>query len=116
MDGVCVVSGGNIDAMWGAPQLGRWKWHDPNVHINLLIGNNTRLWLYAPVAMGCSDPAAMADACDQAQGSSRTFYAHYRAQGGGNGHFDFPTSGEHDWGYWSAQLSAMANDVAAAIK
>ena len=36
--------------------------------------------------------------CDQAQGSNRSFYQHYRSVGGHNGHFDFPPSGEHDWG------------------
>ena len=108
--------GGNIDAMWGAPQLGRWKWHDPNVHVSLLIQNNTRLWVFAPIAMTCSDPAAMIDACDQAQGSSRTFYAHYKSLTGHNGHFDFPQGGGNDWGNWAAQLGAMAGDLAAVVR
>ena len=114
--GMNEFGGVNTQAMWGAAQLGRWKWHDPDVHVNLLVANNTRLWVESPQTYTCSDPPAMIGYCDQVTGSSRTFYAHYRAQGGGNGHFDFPTSGEHDWGNWSAQLSAMANDVAAAIK
>ena len=42
--------GVNIQAMWGAPQLGRWKWHDPDVHVNLLAQNNTRLWIFSPQA------------------------------------------------------------------
>ena len=96
--------------------MGRWKWHDPDVHVNLLVDNNTRLWVESPQTYTCADPPAMIGYCDQVTGSSRTFYAHYRAQGGHNGHFDFPTSGEHDWGNWAAQLGAMANDVAAAIK
>ena len=108
--------GGNIDAMWGAPQLGRWKWHDPNVHVSVLIQNNTRLWVFAPIAMTCSDPAAMIDACDQAQGSSRTFYAHYQSLTGHNGHFDFPQGGGNDWGNWAAQLGAMAGDLAAVVR
>jgi len=114
--GMNEFGGVNTQAMWGAAQLGRWKWHDPDVHVNLLVDNNTRLWVESPQTYTCSDPPAMIGYCDQVTGSSRTFYAHYRAQGGGNGHFDFPTSGEHDWGNWAAQLSAMANDVAAAIK
>ena len=114
--GMNEFGGVNTQAMWGAAQLGRWKWHDPDVHVNLLVANNTRLWVESPQTYTCSDPPAMIGYCDQVTGSSRTFYAHYRAQGGGNGHFDFPTSGEHDWGNWAAQLSAMANDVAAAIK
>ena len=107
--------GGNIDAMWGAPQLGRWKFHDPNVHANLLVANNTRLWVFSPAAMTCTDPAAMIGGCDQAQGSSRTFYAHYRALGGRNGHFDFGGGGNHDWGTWAGQLGAMAGDIKAIL-
>ncbi|MGI9162668.1 MAG: alpha/beta hydrolase-fold protein [Mycobacterium sp.] len=110
------ASGGNIEAMWGAPQLGRWKWHDPNVHVALLVDNNTRLWVFSPQNVTCSDPAAMIGRCDIAQGSNRTFYAHYRAVGGHNGHFDFPAGGNHDWGNWSGQLAAMSADIAAAIK
>jgi len=109
-------SGENVDAMWGAPQLGRWKFRDPNVHADLLVANNTRLWVFSPQTVTCSDPAAMIGFCDQAQGSNRTFYAHYRALGGRNGHFDFPAGGNHDWGSWAAELGALANDVAAAIQ
>lgn len=114
--GMNEFGGVNTQAMWGAAQLGRWKWHDPNVHAQLLVDNNTRLWVASPQTYTCSDPPAMIGYCDQVTGSSRTFYAHYRSLGGHNGHFDFPTSGQHDWGNWAAQLSAMANDVAAAIK
>ena len=64
----------------------------------------------------CSDPAAMIGYCDQAQGSNRTFYQHYRGVGGHNGHFDFPTGGQHDWGSWGPQLGAMSGDLAAAIR
>jgi S-formylglutathione hydrolase FrmB len=114
--GMNEFGGVNTQAMWGAAQLGRWKWHDPDVHANLLVDNNTRLWIFSPQTLTCSDPPAMIGYCDQAQGSNRTFYAHYRSLGGRNGHFDFPTGGNHDWGSWAAQLGAMANDVAAAIK
>jgi S-formylglutathione hydrolase FrmB len=54
--------------------------------------------------------------CDQAQGSNRSFYTQYRSNGGANGHFDFPTGGQHDWGSWASQLGAMSGDVVAAIK
>lgn len=114
--GMNEFGGVNTQAMWGAAQLGRWKWHDPNVHANLLVDNNTRLWIFSPQTLTCSDPAAMIGYCDQAQGSNRVFYAHYRSLGGRNAHFDFPVDGQHDWGNWSAQLGAMANDIAAAIK
>ena len=114
--GLAQYGGVNTQAMWGAAQLGRWKWHDPDVHVNLLNANNTRLWVYSPAAVECTDPAAMIGWCDQAQGSNRTFYQHYRAVGGHNGHFDFPTSGQHDWGSWAPQLAAMSGDLVAAIR
>ncbi|MCV7131832.1 esterase family protein [Mycobacterium hodleri] len=114
--GLASFGGVNTQAMWGAAQLGRWKWHDPDVHVNLLNDNNTRLWVYSPAVMDCSDPAAMIGVCDQTAGSNRTFYQHYRAVGGHNGHFDFPTSGQHDWGSWAPQLAAMSGDLSAAIR
>ena len=45
---------GGVDTrnMWGLPQLGRWKWHSPNVHVQLLSDNNTRLWVYSPTTGG----------------------------------------------------------------
>ena len=108
--------GDNIDAMWGAPQLGRWKWHDPNVHANLLVQNNTRLWVYSPLTTVCGDPAAMGGGdCSVAQGSNRIFYAHYRSLGGRNGHWDITGGGGNDWGTWAGQLGAMAGDISAAL-
>lgn len=109
---------GGVDTrnMWGLPQLGRWKWHDPDVHIQLLANNNTRLWIYSPSTTNCVDPAAMIGYCDQAQGSARAFYAHYRAIGGSNGHFDFPASGEHGWGSWAPQLAALSGELVTAIR
>jgi S-formylglutathione hydrolase FrmB len=109
---------GGVDTrnMWGPAQFGRWKWHDPDVHIGLLLANNTRLWVYSPSTLGCSDPAAMIGYCDQAQGTNREFYQLYRAGAGQNGHFDFPVSGNHDWSSWGPQLAAMSGDLAATIK
>jgi S-formylglutathione hydrolase FrmB len=114
--GMAQFGGVNTQAMWGAAQLGRWKWHDPDVHVNLLAENNTRLWIYSPGTMECSDPAAMIGYCDQAAGSNRVFYQHYRAVGGHNGHFDIPTGGQHDWGSWGPQIAAMSGDLVAAIR
>jgi S-formylglutathione hydrolase FrmB len=111
--GLAQFGGVNTQAMWGAAQLGRWKWHDPDVHMQLLKDNNTRLWIYSPSTLTCSDPAAMIGYCDQAQGSSRSFYNQYRATGGHNGHFDIPVGGQHDWSSWGPQLAAMAGDLAA---
>ncbi len=108
--------GDNIDAMWGAPQLGRWKWHDPNVHANLLVQNNTRLWVYSPLTTVCGDPAAMGGGdCSVSQGSNRIFYAHYRSLGGRNGHWDITGGGGNDWGTWAGQLGAMVGDITAAL-
>jgi len=113
--GMNEFGGVNTQAMWGAAQLGRWKWHDPTVHADLLVQNNTRVWIFSPQTTTCSDPAAMIGYCDQAQGSNRTFYSHYRQLTGHNGHFDFPTGGNHDWGTWSAELGAMSGDLAAVL-
>jgi S-formylglutathione hydrolase FrmB len=109
---------GGVDTrnMWGLPQLGRWKWHDPDAHIQLLVDNSTRLWVFSPGTLQCSDPAAMIGYCDQAQGSNRNFYSHYRQVGGHNGHFDIPPTGNHDWSSWGPQLAAMSADLAASIK
>jgi S-formylglutathione hydrolase FrmB len=114
--GMAQFGGVNTQAMWGAAQIGRWKWHDPDVHVQLLADNNTRLWVFSPATLTCSDPAAMIGYCDQAQGSNRSFFAHYRTVAGSNGHFDFPATGNHDWSSWGPQLAAMSDDLAAFIK
>lgn len=108
---------GGVDTrnMWGMPQLGRWKWHDPAVHVQLLVGNDTRLWVFSPQTLTSADAASMLGYADQAQGSSRVFYAAYTAAGGRNGHFDFPTGGDHGWSTWGPQLQAMAADLANSI-
>lgn len=114
--GMAHYGGVNTQAMWGAAQLGRWKWHDPNVHAQLLVDNATRLWVYSPSTLTCSNPAAMIGYCDQAQGSNRTFFAQYRAVGGKNGHFDIPVGGQHDWSSWGPQLAAMSGDLAETLR
>ncbi|KZS69209.1 hypothetical protein A4G29_12735 [Mycobacterium kansasii] len=109
---------GGVDGngMWGAPQLGRWKWHDPCVHVALLAQNNTRVWVWSPTNLGASDPAAMIGQAGAAMGDSRSFYQQYRNVGGHNGHFDFPGGGDNGWGSWSAQLGAMSGDIVGAIR
>lgn len=109
---------GGVDTrnMWGLPQFGRWKWHDPGVHAQLLVDNNIRLWVFSPGTLACSDPAAMLGYCDQAQGSNRSFYDYYRSAGGRNGHFDIPPAGSHDWSNWGQQLAAMSADLVASVK
>jgi S-formylglutathione hydrolase FrmB len=108
--------GANTDNMWGAPQLGRWKWHSPNQNIQLLVDNNTRLWVYSPGSGALSDQAAMIGYPDIAQGTNATFYSHYRDAGGHNGHFDLGRGGGNDWPTWGQQLAAMSNDLAANIR
>jgi S-formylglutathione hydrolase FrmB len=109
---------GGVDGngMWGAPQLGRWKWHDPYVHAALLAQNNTRVWVYSPTNMGASDPAAMIGQAGEAMGNSRMFYQQYRNVGGHNGHFDFPGGGDNGWGSWAPELGAMSGDIVGAIR
>jgi S-formylglutathione hydrolase FrmB len=108
---------GGVDgnAMWGAPQLGRWKWHDPYVHAALLAQNNTRIWVFSAPS-GASDPAALLGVPDQMAGSNRDFYQQYRNIGGRNGHFDIPVGGDNGWGSWSGQLRAMSGDIASALR
>ncbi|OSC31550.1 hypothetical protein B8W69_03635 [Mycobacterium vulneris] len=109
---------GGVDgnAMWGPPQAGRWKWHDPYVHVALLAQNKTRTWVFSPQTDTASDPAAMLGAAAEAQGTSRSFYSQYRTVRGQNGHFDFPVTGDHGWSSWGPELGAMSGDVAAAIR
>ena len=114
--GMAQFGGVNTQAMWGAAQLGRWKWHDPDVHAHLLVDNHTRLWVFSPSTLTCSDPAAMIGYCDQAQGSNRMFLAQYRAVGGNNAHFEIPVDGQHDWSSWGPQLAAMSGDLAATLR
>ena len=108
---------GGVDGngMWGAPQLGRWKWHDPNVHASLLAQNNSRIWVWSPLNSG-GDAAAMIGASGEAMGDARYFYQEYRNVGGHNGHFDFPGGGDNGWGSWATQLGAMSGDITGAIR
>jgi S-formylglutathione hydrolase FrmB len=114
--GMQQFGGVNTQAMWGAAQLGRWKWHDPWFHISLLVSNDTRVWVFSPSTVTCSDPAAMIGYCDQAQGTNKDFFQQWHMAGGRNAHFDFPTTGNHDWSTWGPQLAAMSGDIAASIK
>jgi S-formylglutathione hydrolase FrmB len=108
--------GADTDNMWGAPQLGRWKWHSPNQNIQQLVDNNIRLWIYSPGSGAPSDMAAMIGNPDIAQGTNATFYSHYGDAGGHNAHFDLGRGGSNDWGTWSQQLAAMSADLAANIR
>ncbi|MEB3061909.1 esterase family protein [[Mycobacterium] zoologicum] len=115
-NGLSNFGGVNSDDMWGMPQLGRWKWHDPYAHAALLAQNNTRLWVFSPQTLTASNPAAMLGVADLAQSTNKMFYAQYRGVSGSNGHFDFPVSGDHGWSTWGPQLSAMSGDMTRAIR
>ena len=83
---------GGVDTnMWGLPQLGRWKWHDPTVHEQLLIDNNTRLWVFSPQTLTAQRPRRddrlLPTRRRAATGRSTR---HYRAIGGGNGALRLP--------------------------
>ena len=108
---------GGVDGngMWGAPQLGRWKWHDPYVHAAVLAQNNTRIWVFSTKS-GASDPAAVLGVPDQVTGTNVEFYQQYRTVGGRNGHFDFPVGGDNGWGSWGPQLGAMSGDIVSVIR
>ena len=108
--------GADTDKMWGAPQLGRWKWHSPNQNVQQLADNNTRLWVYSPRSGAPSDQAAMIDQPDIAAGTNATFYSHYQGVGGHNGHFDLGGGGQNGWSTWGQQLGAMSGDLAANIR
>ncbi len=114
--GMQQFGGANTQAMWGAAQLGRWKWHDPWVHADLLAQNNTRIWVWSPKTGAASDPAAMIGQSETAMGTNLTFYQQYRNVGGHNGHFDFPGGGDNGWGSWGGQLGAMSGDIVGAIR
>jgi S-formylglutathione hydrolase FrmB len=71
---------------------------------------------FSPATLTSIDEAAMIGYSDQAQGSNRDFYAHYRSAHGTNGHFGIPLSGDHGWSTWGPQLYAMSTDLIATIK
>jgi S-formylglutathione hydrolase FrmB len=113
--GMMRFGGVDTNNMWGPAQFGRWKWHDPYMHTELLVRNNTRLWIFSPQTTTASDEAAMIGYPEQAQGSNRSFRVQYQRMGQG-AHFDFPTTGDHGWSSWGPQLAAMSGDMVASIK
>jgi S-formylglutathione hydrolase FrmB len=112
--GLAEFAGIDSYGMWGAPQLGRWKFRDPYVHAALLAANNTRVWVFSPLG-GAGDPAAVIGFPGEAAGNGRFFYSQYRSVGGHNGHFDFGGA-DNGWGSWGPQLGAMSGDIVGAIR
>jgi S-formylglutathione hydrolase FrmB len=79
------------------PSWAGGQWHDPFAHTDLLVDNNTRLWIVCPETLTGSDRPPLFGYADHARSTSCSFYAEYRVIGGRNGHFDFPASGDHGW-------------------
>lgn len=108
-------SGGfNPNAMWGPGGSSAWQRNDPTVNVGKLVGNGTRVWVYC----GSGTPGELGGADVPAQvlenitlDSNKNFQAKYLAAGGGNGVFNFPPTGTHNWGYWGSQLQAMKPDI-----
>jgi diacylglycerol O-acyltransferase/trehalose O-mycolyltransferase len=117
------AGGYNVDNMWGAPWDPAWKRNDPTEQVQLLVNNNTRLWIYcAPggqtpidentdpgIALSASSLESLAVA------SNLRFRDRYTEAGGRNATFDFPPAGNHSWGYWGGQLQAMKPDLLATL-
>jgi S-formylglutathione hydrolase FrmB len=114
--GMAQFGGANTQAMWGAPQLGRWTWHDPHVHVQLLADNNTRIWVFSPATLTCSAPAAMIGFYDQAQGSNRSLYQQLPFVRRTQHTLRHPKWGQHDWSTWGPQIAAMASDMVATLR
>jgi S-formylglutathione hydrolase FrmB len=113
-DGKMRYGGVDIRNMWGMPQLGRWKWHDPYVLADLLADNDTRLWIFSPETVTASHPAALIGYADQAQGTNRSFDVP-RGQWSQRA-LRFSGRGDHGWSSWAPQLATMSGNLTASIK
>jgi diacylglycerol O-acyltransferase / trehalose O-mycolyltransferase len=117
------AGGFTADDMWGPPDDPAWARNDATVHLDTLVANNTRIWVYCGGGTR-SELDAGASAADVynreflesfTRGTNVTFRDKYLAAGGKNGVFNFPDVGTHDWAYWGAQLLAMKPDVQRAL-
>ncbi len=85
-------------ATCGPATAGPGKWHDPDVHVQLLADNNTRLWFFSPSTTTCTDvPRDDRLLRTRPRAAIARSISTNRSVGGGNGHFDFPAGGTHDW-------------------
>ncbi len=88
----------------------------PTCTLQLLVDNNTRLWIFSPQTTTCSDARGDDRRLRSGPGQQPHVLLSTTARSAAsNGHFDFPTGGQHDWGSWSAQLAALRGDLVAAI-
>lgn len=113
------AGGFNADDMWGPDSDPAWARNDPFLHIDQLIANNTRLWIYC----GSGDATDLDKDRNglevisggviegQVIDSDKKFAEAYGSAGGANAHFEFPKGGIHNWTYWGNQLRAMKADL-----
>lgn len=113
------AGGFNAEDMWGPDDDPAWERNDPYLHIDKLVADNTRLWIYC----GSGDATELDNGRNglevlsggviegQVIGSDKRFADAYAATGGTNAHFDFPRGGIHNWTYWGNQLRAMKSDL-----
>jgi diacylglycerol O-acyltransferase / trehalose O-mycolyltransferase len=113
------AGGFKADDMWGPPTDPAWKRNDPSLHIDKLVANNTRIWVYC----GNGTPTDLDTTTDKFEsigqqflegftlGSNINFRTKYLAAGGKNAVFNFADTGTHSWAYWGAQLEQMKPDL-----
>ncbi|MDM2423078.1 alpha/beta hydrolase family protein [Mycobacteroides abscessus] len=106
--------------MWGPDDDPAWTRNDPFLHIDQLIANNTRLWIYCGNGEATDldksrngfEVFAGGVIENQVKGSSKEFTDAYTAAGGTNAHIDVAQHGGiHNWTYWGQQLQAMKSDM-----
>ncbi|KRQ23273.1 diacylglycerol acyltransferase/mycolyltransferase Ag85A [Mycobacteroides sp. H001] len=105
--------------MWGPDNDPAWDRNDPYLHVDKLIANNTRLWIYngsGDATAGDDDRPGLEKFTGGFLEGYLTPYSHqfvdaYTAAGGKNAHIDFAKGGLHNWYYWGQQLRAMKSDV-----
>lgn len=113
------AGGYNSEDMWGPDGDPAWTRNDPYLHIDQLIANNTRLWIYCGNAQATDldkdrngfETFAGGVIEGQVIDSNKKFADAYMAAGGKNAHFNFPDGGIHNWTYWGQQLRAMKGDL-----
>lgn len=109
------AGGFDATAMWGPGGGPAWQRNDPTLQAGRLAANGTRIWVYTgngrpgDLGGGGDVPGQVLESITQ--DSNHAFQQAYQAAGGRNATFNFPPTGTHGWGYWSAQLNAMKPDI-----
>jgi S-formylglutathione hydrolase FrmB len=115
--GMAKYGGVDIRNMWGLPQLGRWKWHDPDVDVKLLVDNDTQVWIFSPGDGDGQRPGGDDRHPAQTQGSKRSFLNDFREFGGTNATLTCPRAeiavgraGRHSWRRCRVTLPPPSNN------